>query len=439
MPAYLDYRESRFSEELKKFLGARRGFSDSVDELVAGIIEDVRQRGDDALIELTRRFDRFDANPDNIRIDPDEISRVADTVPSGGTCRAGRSRRDELWAFHSRQIPEDEHWIDEIGVRLGWRWTALASAGLYAPGGLASYPSSVLMNAIPAALAGVGHVSIAAPSPDGQVNPLLLLAAKLSGVGRIYRIGGAQAIAALALGTETVRPVDKITGPGNAYVISAKRQLFGAVGIDMIAGPSEVVIVAESGSNPAWIAADLLAQAEHDQDAQSILITTCDEVADGTAKAIRRQLASLERARIASESWDRHGAIIIVRDLQEAADISDRIAPEHLQLCVADPETFAETVTHAGAIFLGEWSPEVIGDYVAGPNHVLPTYGAARFSSGLSVLDFMKRTSIIGMGREAFTKIGPAAAVLARAEGLSGHDAAIRCRLDSRPGSGHGQ
>ncbi len=438
MPTCLDYRESGFSEELKKFLVTRRGFSDSVDDQVAGIIEDVRQRGDDALIELTRRFDRFDANPDNIRIDLDEICRIADTVPAEERAALGDAA-ERIRAFHSRQVPEDEDWIDEIGARLGWRWTALASAGLYAPGGLASYPSSVLMNAIPAALAGVGRVSIAAPSPDGQVNPLLLLAAKLSGVGLIYRIGGAQAIAALALGTESVRRVDKITGPGNAYVTSAKRQLFGAVGIDMIAGPSEVVIVADSGSNPGWIAADLLAQAEHDPDARSILITTCAEVADGTDTEVRRQLACLERARIASESWDRHGAIIIVRDLREAADISDRIAPEHLQLCVADPEALAETVTHAGAIFLGEWSPEVIGDYVAGPSHVLPTYGAARFFSGLSVLDFMKRTSIIGMGREAFKKIGPAAVVLARAEGLTGHGAAIRCRLDRRPGNGDRQ
>ena len=429
MAVLLDSRESGFPERLEALLRARRGEAECVDEQVAAIIEDVRRRGDDALIELTRRHDRFEATLDSLLMDRDDISEAA--AAAGSEQRSALSDAAErIGAYHARQVPEDRNWVDREGARLGWRWTPLASVGIYAPGGLASYPSSVLMNAIPAALAGVDTVSMAAPSPGGEVNPLLALAAELSGVGRIYRIGGAQAVAALALGTETVERVDKITGPGNAYVTAAKRQLFGTVGIDMIAGPSEVVVISDGSADPAWIAADLLAQAEHDSGAQAILLTTCTETAGRVDREVAIQLKGLPRSSIAADSWNRHGAVITVRDLAEAAEISDRIAPEHLQLSVREPERLVGKVRHAGAIFLGEWSPEVIGDYVAGPNHVLPTYGAARFSSGLSVLDFMKRTSIVEMSGEAFGRIGPAAETLAHSEGLSGHAAAVRCRLD---------
>ncbi|MCE2522726.1 MAG: histidinol dehydrogenase [Rhodobacteraceae bacterium] len=429
MPVVLDSRKSGFPVRFREFLEERRGFAVGVDDQVAAIIEDVRLRGDDALIELTRKHDRFEATPESIQMNGAEISEVAATVPPGQRS-ALSAAAERIAAYHKRQIPEDVHWVDEAGAALGWRWTALASVGLYAPGGSASYPSSVLMNAIPAKLAGVDAIAIAAPTPDGKISPLLALAAELSDVQRIYRVGGAQAIAALALGTNTVDRVDKITGPGNAYVTAAKRQLFGTVGIDMIAGPSEVVVIADDNANPTWIAADLLAQAEHDRDAQAVLLTTCSEIADTVEREVKRQLTLLSRASIAAESWNRHGAIMFVRDINEAAELSDRIAPEHLQLCVSDPGVLAEKVRHAGAIFLGEWSPEVIGDYVAGPNHVLPTSGAARFSSGLSVLDFMKRTSMVELSREAFGKIGPPAETLALAEGLSGHGAAVRCRLE---------
>lgn len=429
MAILLDSRESGFPEKLEAFLRARRGEAECVDDRVAAIIEDVRRRGDDALIELTRRHDRFEASPDSLLMDRGDIAEAAAGV--GSDQRSALSAAAErIRAYHAEQVPEDRNWVDREGVRLGWRWTPLASAGLYAPGGLASYPSSVLMNAIPAALAGVDKVSMAAPSPGGEVNPLLALAAVLSGVERVYRIGGAQAVAALALGTETVERVDKITGPGNAYVTAAKRQLFGTVGIDMVAGPSEVVVISDDSADPAWIAADLLAQAEHDSDAQAILLTTCPKTAGRADREVALQLKRLPRSSIAADSWKRHGAVITVRDLGEAAEVSDRIAPEHLQLSVRDPARLAGMVRHAGAIFLGEWSPEVIGDYVAGPNHVLPTYGAARFSSGLSVLEFMKRTSIVEMSGEAFGRIGPAAETLAHSEGLSGHGAAVRCRLD---------
>ena len=429
MAILLDSRESGFAERLEAFLRARRGTAASVDDQVAAIIEDVRRRGDDALIELTRKHDRFDATPDSLLMDRDDIAEVAAGVGADRRSALGGAA-ERIRAYHAGQVPEDRNWVDGEGVRLGWRWTPLASAGLYAPGGLASYPSSVLMNAIPAALAGVDAVSMAAPSPDGEVNPLLALAASLSGVERIYRIGGAQAIAALALGTQTVERVDKITGPGNAYVTAAKRQLFGTVGIDMIAGPSEVVVISDDSADPAWIAADLLAQAEHDRDAQAVLLTTGPGTARRVVREVELQLDGLPRSSIAADSWNRHGAVITVRDLGEAAEISDRIAPEHLQLSVRDPDRLAGMVRHAGAIFLGEWSPEVIGDYVAGPNHVLPTYGAARFSSGLSVLDFMKRTSMVELSGDAFGRIGPAAETLAHSEGLSGHGAAVRCRLD---------
>jgi histidinol dehydrogenase len=337
---------------------------------------------------------------------------------------------ERIRAYHARQLPEDARWTDPDGATLGWRWTPVAAAGLYVPGGLASYPSSVLMNAIPAQVAGVGRLAICAPTPDGVANPLVLLAARLSGVDTIYRIGGAQAIAAMAYGTETVAAVDKITGPGNAYVAAAKRRVFGKVGIDMIAGPSEILVIADADNDPDWIAIDLLSQAEHDESAQSILITDDDAFGRAVAAAVEARLGTLERAHIAGPSWRDYGAVIVVRDLAEAAALSDRIAPEHLELCVADPEALLEGITHAGAVFLGQWTPEAIGDYVGGPNHVLPTARSARFSSGLSVLDFMKRTTLARMTPEALRAIGPAAETLARSESLEAHGLSVRARLD---------
>ncbi len=432
MPTRLDQRQADFDSQLDAFLARRRGFADSVDDAVAGIIEDIRRRGDDALIELTRKYDRFEATTGNIRLGRAEINQMAEEVPAGQRAALGRAA-ERIRAYHARQVPEDVQWTDHVGAKLGWRWTAIPMAGLYAPGGLASYPSSVLMNAIPARLAGVEEISLAAPSPGGEINPLLMLAAELSGIGCVLRIGGAQAIAAMALGTESISKVDKIAGPGNAYVTAAKRQLFGSVGIDLIAGPSEVVVVSDDTGNPAWIAADLLAQAEHDEDAQSILVTTCSNIAGMTAAEVERQLPLLPRSAIAAHSWNTHGCIILVEDEREAAAVADRIAAEHVQICVQNPAELAGSIRNAGAIFLGHWTPEVIGDYVGGPSHVLPTYGAARFSSGLSVLDFMKRTSLIGLNRRSFAAIGHDAETLAFAEGLAGHGEAIRCRFAGMP------
>ena len=428
----LDMRRGA-SGDLAALLSERSGLAARIDDQVADIVEDVRKRGDQALIELTRRFDGFEATAQNLVMDREAIEQAADGVPER-EIEALRTAAGRIQEYHERQLPEDRDWTDSVGAFLGWRWSAVHSAGLYAPGGSASYPSSVLMNAIPARLAGVSEIAIAAPTPGGSTNPLLMMAAQLADIEKVYRIGGAQAIAAMAFGTGLVDKVDKIAGPGNAYVAAAKRQLYGTVGIDMIAGPSEVVIISDSTGNPSWIAADLLAQAEHDEDAQSVLITTCPEVAEQTRKSVTHQLEYMERNAIASSSWYKHGRILLVRDLQQAADIANEIAPEHLQLCVSDPGRLAEVVTNAGAIFLGEWTPEVVGDYVAGPNHVLPTYGAARFSSGLSVLDFMKRTSIVGLSRDAFQRIGPDAEILANAEGLPGHAMAIRCRLGRNQG-----
>nr|MDJ0823819.1 histidinol dehydrogenase [Paracoccaceae bacterium] len=333
-------------------------------------------------------------------------------------------------AYHERQMPQDAQWTDDVGATLGWRWTPVSAAGLYVPGGLASYPSSVLMNAIPAKVAGVGRLAITVPTPDGVINPLVLLAARLSGVDEIYRIGGAQAVAALAYGTDTIAPVDKITGPGNAFVAAAKRRVFGKVGIDMIAGPSEILVIADAENDPDWIALDLLSQAEHDESAQSNLITTDAGFGKAVAKAVEKRLETLERRAIAGASWRDFGAIITVRDLAEAAQLTDRIAPEHLELCVADPDALSEMITHAGAIFLGHWTPEAIGDYVGGPNHVLPTARSARFSSGLSVLDFLKRTTLAKMTPEALRAIGPAAETLARSESLEAHGLSVTARLN---------
>ncbi|OSP54059.1 histidinol dehydrogenase [Pseudoruegeria sp. SK021] len=429
MVQYLSTQESGFEAKFSALLTAKREDSPDVDDAVAAIIADVRTRGDAAVIELTERFDRLSLTPDTLAFTEDEISQACDQVtPEDRTALELAAAR--IRAYHDRQMPADDSWTDATGATLGWRWTPVSAAGLYVPGGLASYPSSVLMNAIPAQVAGVEHLAICAPTPDGVSNPLVLLAARLSGVKTVYRIGGAQAIAALAYGTDTIAAVDKITGPGNAYVAAAKRRVFGKVGIDMIAGPSEILVIADSANDPDWIALDLLSQAEHDASAQSILIT--DDAAFGQAvgAAVTRRLETLDRRAIASASWAEFGAIITVRDLNEAAALSDRIAPEHLELCVADPEGLSEKIRHAGAIFLGAWTPEAIGDYVGGPNHVLPTARSARFSSGLSVMDFIKRTTLARMTPAALRSIGPAAERLARSESLEAHGLSVRARLD---------
>ncbi len=421
--------DADFEESFTRLLERQRDEADAADEDARRIIDDVRRRGDAALIELTERFDRLKLTPERLAFTPDEIAaecaKVTDEDREALELAANRIR-----AYHERQVPHDERWTDETGAELGWRWTALDAAGLYVPGGTASYPSSVLMNAIPAQVAGVRRLAICAPTPDGLANPLVLLAATLCGVGEIYRIGGAQAIAALAYGTETIPPVDKITGPGNAWVAAAKRRVFGHVGIDTIAGPSEVLVIADAHNDPDWIALDLLSQAEHDTAAQAILLTDDADLADAVAEAVERYLQSLERSGIAGASWRENGAVIRVRDLGEAARLADRIAPEHLELCVEDADGLATAIRHAGAIFLGAWTPEAIGDYAGGPNHVLPTARSARFSSGLSVLDFLKRTTLSRMTPEAVAAIGPAVERLAQAEGLQAHGASVRARLN---------
>ncbi|WP_323770939.1 histidinol dehydrogenase [Antarctobacter sp.] len=429
MPVFLDSRQDGFEAAFQTLLNAKREDSPDVDAVVAGIIADVRKRGDAAVLELTAKFDRLDLNATGLRFSDAEIetycAQVADPERQALETAAERIR-----AYHVRQMPQDQSWTDPEGATLGWRWSAVTAAGLYVPGGLASYPSSVLMNAIPAKVAGVERLAICVPTPDGVVNPLVLLAARIAGVDEIYRIGGAQAIAALAYGTDSIAPVDKITGPGNAFVAAAKRRVFGKVGIDMIAGPSEILVIADGENDPDWIALDLMSQAEHDESAQSLLITTDAEFGRAVAEAVDKRLQTLERRAIAGASWRDYGAIITVADLDEAAHLSNRIAPEHLELCVADPEALADRCVHAGAIFLGQWTPEAIGDYVGGPNHVLPTARSARFSSGLSVMDFLKRTTLARMTPEALRAIGPAAEVLARSESLEAHGLSVTARLD---------
>ena len=429
MPCFLDSRAPDFDRDFAAILSAKREESVDVDDTVAAIIADIRARGDAALIELTARFDRLELTPETLAFSPEEIAEQLALVPAAEAEALGLAA-ERIRAYHARQRPEDARWRDASGAELGWRWGPVSAAGLYVPGGLASYPSSVLMNAIPAQVAGVERLVICAPTPDGKVNPLVLLAAQLSGVDTVYRIGGAQAIAALAYGTETIAAVDKITGPGNAYVAAAKRRVFGRVGIDMIAGPSEILVIADGENDPDWMALDLLSQAEHDESAQSILITTDAEFGQAVAQAVETRLETLERRAIAGASWRDYGAVIVVRDLAEAAALSDRIAPEHLELCVADPEAMLGRIRHAGAVFLGHWTPEAIGDYVGGPNHVLPTARSARFSSGLSVLDFMKRTTLARMTPEALATIGPAAEQLAISESLEAHGLSVRARLD---------
>ncbi|MEO1779053.1 MAG: histidinol dehydrogenase [Pseudomonadota bacterium] len=428
MPQFLDYSDADFDARFAALLGAKREDSPDVDTVVADIIADVRARGDAAVLELTQRFDRVSLTPQTMRISPEEIATETAKVPQAErdalALAAARIR-----AYHARQMPEDAMWTDEIGARIGWRWSPVSAAGLYVPGGLASYPSSVLMNAVPAKVAGVGRLAITVPTPDGVLNPAVLLAAELAGVDEIYRIGGAQAVAALAYGTETIAPVDKITGPGNAFVAAAKRRVFGKVGIDMIAGPSEILVIADGDNDPDWIALDLLSQAEHDESAQALLITTDAAFGRAVVAAVEARLQTLQRREIAGASWRDFGAVITVPDLDVAVRLSDRIAPEHLELCVAAPEALSDRITHAGAVFIGQWTPEAIGDYIGGPNHVLPTARSARFSSGLSVMDFIKRTTLAQMTPDALRAIGPGAETLAASESLEAHGLSVTARL----------
>ncbi len=429
MPLMLSTTDPGFEAAFSALLAMKREDAPDVDAAVAAIIAEVRALGDAALIELTARFDRLELTPDRLAFSAAEIE--AECAKVGAEDRAALElAAARIRAYHERQMPADARWTDAAGAELGWRWGPVAAAGLYVPGGLASYPSSVLMNAIPAKVAGVERLVICCPTPGGAVNPLVLMAARLAGVDTVYRVGGAQAIAAMAFGTDTIRRVDKITGPGNAYVAAAKRRVFGRVGIDMIAGPSEILVIADRTADPEWVALDLLSQAEHDESAQAILVTDDAAMARAVAAAVEARLAGLERSAIAGASWRDYGAVIVTRDLAEAARLSDRVAPEHLELCVEDPEALLPRVTHAGAIFLGHWTPEAIGDYVGGPNHVLPTARSARFSSGLSVMDFLKRTTIAKMTPAALAATGPAAERLAVSESLEAHGLSVRARLD---------
>jgi len=431
MPLRLDTRDADFPERFAAFLATKREAAQDVEHAVRAIIADVMARGDAALIELSRKFDRIDLDQVGLRVTPDELAAAA------GACDptaldALKLARERIEAYHRRQLPRDERFTDALGVELGYRWTAIAAAGLYVPGGTAAYPSSVLMNAVPAKVAGVERLVMVVPAPDGKLNPLVLAAASLAGVDEIYRIGGAQAVAALAYGTKTIAPVDKIVGPGNAYVAAAKRLVFGKVGIDMIAGPSEVLIVADGDANADWIAADLLAQAEHDTAAQSILVTDDPMLAGEVEIAVTAQLATLPRVDVASASWRDFGATILVETLDDAVVLVDAVAPEHLEIVARDAERLAGRIRNTGAIFLGAHTPEAIGDYVAGSNHVLPTARSARFSSGLGVLDFMKRTSMLKCGPEQLARLGPAAIALGEAEGLAAHARSVAIRLNRR-------
>ena len=417
-----------FEAAFRRLLDAKRETSADVDRAVADIIDDVARRGDAALFEYTRRFDKVDLGKCGLRLTRGEITTGAAEAPAD-TVAALKLAAERIESFHRRQLPADLDYVDALGVRLGARWRPIDAVGLYVPGGTAAYPSSVLMNAIPAKVAGVERLAMAVPTPDGVLNPLVLAAAELVGVDEIYRIGGAQAVAALAYGTTSIAPVDKIVGPGNAYVAAAKRRVFGRVGIDMIAGPSEILVVADAANDPEWIAADLLSQAEHDTAAQAILITDDDSFAGAVAAAVERHLKHLPRAAIARASWEAHGAIVIVTDWREAPALINQIAPEHLELAIEAADEIASAVRHAGAIFLGRRTPEAIGDYIAGPNHVLPTARSARFASGLGVLDFLKRTSLVRCDEASLAVLAPAAILLAEAEGLAAHALSLSMRL----------
>jgi histidinol dehydrogenase len=430
MPLELTTADPGFEDEFARFLAAKREVSEDVDQAVRAIIAQVRRDGDKALLELTRQFDRLDLSAVAMRVSEAEIA-AAVAACDREAMAALEFARQRIESHHRRQVPADDRYRDALGAELGSRWTAVESVGLYVPGGLASYPSSVLMNAVPAQVAGVPRVVMVVPAPGGEMNPLVLAAAHLAGVSEIYRIGGAQAVAALAYGTESVKPVAKIVGPGNAYVAAAKRQVFGVVGIDAIAGPSEVLVIADKDNDADWLAADLLAQAEHDAAAQAILMTDDAGLAERVEAAVVRQLRTLPRGNIAAASWATFGAVIRLRSLDEAPPLADRIAAEHVEIATRDPEALASRIRNAGAIFLGPHTPEVIGDYVAGSNHVLPTARSARFTSGLSVLDFMKRTSILKLDQAALEALAPAAMTLAAAEGLDAHRRSVAIRLGS--------
>ena len=429
MAIRLNASDAGFEESFKELLAAKRESAPEVDQVVRDIIADVRRRGDEAVLHYTSRFDRHELSAERLRIRPAEIEEAVGRCDRDVLAALERAA-ERIRSYHVRQRPADELYADGLGVELGWRWTAIEAVGLYVPGGTASYPSSVLMNAVPAKVAGVERLVMVVPCPDGVLSPLVLAAAGLAGVDEVYRIGGAQAVAALAYGTRTIAPVAKIVGPGNAYVAAAKRQVFGAVGIDMIAGPSEVLVVADGGNDPGWLAADLLAQAEHDTAAQAILLTDDPDLAEAVEAAVEGQLASLPRAETARASWRDFGAIILVPDLALSAPLINRLAPEHLELAVGDPTALLGKIRNAGAIFIGRHTPEALGDYLAGPNHVLPTARSARFSSGLSVLDFMKRSSLLNCRAGALRELAPAAIALAEAEGLHAHARSIAIRLN---------
>ena len=429
MPKRLDVTDPGFAQAFEQLVWAKREQVADVDGQVRAILDDVRLRGDAAVTEYTRKYDRLDLSSTGMRVTTEEIDAAGSKCTSEALDALALAAA-RIESFHRRQMPEDEFYKDASGVGLGWRWTALKAVGLYVPGGSAAYPSSVLMNAIPAKVAGVERLAMVVPSPDGVLNPHVLVAASIAGVDEIYRIGGAQAVGALAYGTATIERVDKIVGPGNAYVASAKKLVFGVVGIDMIAGPSEVLVVADGDNNPDWIAADLLAQAEHDEAAQAVLITDDATFGDAVADAVNRQLETLDRRDIAAASWQNHGAIIRVRDFAEAPNLVDSLAPEHLEVALDNADAFAQCVHNAGAVFLGRYTPEAIGDYVGGTNHVLPTDRSARFSSGLSVLEFLKRTSLLRCNSDSLAAIGPAAVTLGRVEGLSAHAHSVAIRLN---------
>jgi histidinol dehydrogenase len=429
MPTRLDMRDSDFASRFSALLAQKRESAEDVEVAVRDILKDVAARGDRALVDWTKKLDRLDLAKAGIRVSAQELDAAFAGVDKR-TRDALELAKARIESHHKRQLPKDERYVDAAGVELGSRWTAIEAVGLYVPGGTAAYPSSVLMNAVPAKVAGVARLAMTVPAPDGKLSPLVLAAAKLAGVTEVYRVGGAQAIAALAYGTESIPAVAKIVGPGNAYVAAAKRLVFGRVGIDMIAGPSEVLVLADGAANPDWIAADLLAQAEHDPAAQSILITDDAKLAEAVERAVARQLQSLPRAEIAGASWRDFGAVILVPALEGALPLVDRLAPEHVEIIAADADKLAAGIKNAGAIFLGPYTPEAVGDYVGGSNHVLPTARSARFASGLGVLDFMKRTSVLKCGPEQLAKLGPAAVALGEAEGLEAHARSVRMRLE---------
>lgn len=431
MTLTLDIRDPDFERDFSAFLDSKRENAADVNAVVSEILENVRRRGDKAVLDYTNKFDRLDLTEQTMRISGEEIERAVAACDKE-TLDALYLAAERIEAFHEKQLPESHFFNDETGALLGWRWTPVMAAGLYVPGGTAAYPSSVLMNAIPAKVAGVKRIVMVVPAPDGKINPLVLAAADCVGIDEIYRIGGAQAIGALAFGTQTIKPVDMIVGPGNAFVAAAKRQVFGRVGIDMIAGPSEILVIADNSADPEWVAADLLSQAEHDVSAQSILITDDSGFAEKVKEEVEKQLKTLSREAIARKSWEDYGAVILVENIAEQFGLlADRIAPEHLELCVKDPEELCKRVHHAGSVFLGYHTPEAVGDYIGGPNHVLPTARSARFSSGLGVQSFMKRTTILSCTDKTLKEIGRAAVLLGEAEGLTAHANSVRKRLNA--------